>query len=207
MPLAGVWGPYRPRGTDAADVERRPGPGEVWLHEVSLNDAPARLGLLVWQRIKLINSAYYSADCEQILITFWETGEAVRVDRETGEATRIADGMICPHSVFPHAGGYILTDTGHGRVLRYDASFEQTHAIDFTACPLPAGDPLDDPEWVQNTHPISDELLATFDFRRGRVVVWSLTAREYSVYDVDREWVLQSIQPIAPASLDAIGID
>ncbi|MCA9716438.1 MAG: hypothetical protein H6713_13555 [Myxococcales bacterium] len=187
------------------EARERPGAGEVWLHEVDLVDAPARLGLLVWQRFKLINSAYYSADGSRVLMTFWQTGEAVSVDRETGAATMIASDLVCPHSVFPFEDGYVLTDTGGGRVLRLDAALNPTHEIDFTACPLIEGEPLDDPEWVQNTHPISADLLASFDFRRGRVIVWSPSRREYTSYPVDREWVLQAIKPIPASSLESVG--
>ncbi|MCA9712780.1 MAG: hypothetical protein KDK70_43525, partial [Myxococcales bacterium] len=81
-----------------------------------------------------------------------------------------------------------------------------THEVDFTACPLPPGAEPDDPEWVQNTHRLTPDLLATFDFRRSRVVVWSFAERVYSVHPVSPEWVLQSIQPIHPSSLAALGL-
>lgn len=184
-----------------------PEPGVVWLHEVDLMEVPARLGLLTWQRVKLINSAYYADRGHKVMVTFWQTGEAVWVDRATGVVSFVAEGLTCPHSLLPVGGGYILTDTGGGRVLRLDASLTPTHEVDFTACPLPGEAAPDDPEWVQNTHSLTDDLLATFDFRRNRVVVWNFEERLYSVYPVSSEWVLQSIQPIHPSSRSAIGLN
>lgn len=200
-----------PLGFDAAkqrvEANLTPPPGVVWLHQVDLMDVPARLGLLTWQRVKLINSAYYaSAGGAKVGVTFWQTGEAVAVDRHTGEASFVAEGLVCPHSLVAFEDGYVLTDTGGGRVLRFDAALQPTHVVDFTECPLPDGAEPDDPEWVQNTHPLTPELLVTFDFRRSRVVVWSFSRREYSVHRVCDEWVLQSIQSIHPSSLAAMGL-
>ena len=188
------------------EANARPEPGVVWLHEVGLLEVPARLGLLTWQRVKLINSAYYAEGGSKVMITFWQTGEAVWVDRETGEASFVAEGLVCPHSLLPVQDGYVLTDTGGGRVLHFDASLRPDLQVLFSACPLPEGTAPDDPEWVQNTHPLTQDLLATFDFRRSRVVVWSLWRREYTSYAVDPEWVLQSIQSIHPSSRSALGL-
>lgn len=182
-----------------------PAPGVVWLHEVDLLDVPARLGLMPWQRVKLVNSAYYAQGGDKVTMTFWQTGEAVCVDRHTDAVSFVAEGLRCPHSLVEVGDGYFLTDTGSGRVIRLDSALRPTHEVDFTRCPLPPGAEPDDPEWVQNTHPLTPELLVTFDFRRGRVVVWNFEERVYSAYPVDSEWVLQSIQSIHPSSRAAVG--
>ncbi|MCA9704250.1 MAG: PQQ-dependent sugar dehydrogenase [Myxococcales bacterium] len=97
-----------------------PEPGTVWLHEVDLLDVPARLGLLTWQRVKLLNSAYYAEGGAKVMVTFWQTGEAVEVDRQTGEVSLVAEGLVCPHSLIAAGDGNLLTDTGGGRVLRFE---------------------------------------------------------------------------------------
>lgn len=174
---------------------------------MNLSNLPARLGLQKWERVKLINSAYYAEDGDKVMITFWQTGEAICVDRINGETRLVADKLGgCPHSFISVGDCYYLTDTRAGRVLQYNASFEPIFEIDFTDCPFPSGNEADSPEWLQNTHQITSDLLATIDFRRRRVVVWSFQERIYSEYPVSDEWVLQSLKSIAPSSIAIFGI-
>ncbi|MCB9230961.1 MAG: hypothetical protein H6581_04825 [Bacteroidia bacterium] len=181
--------------------------GEAWIHQVDLSGLPARLGLQKWERVKLINSAYYAEGGQKIMITFWQTGEAVCVDRSTGQATFVAQDLGgCPHSLISVGEGYFLTDTSAGKVIRYNTRLQPTFEIDFTQCPLPPGAEADSPEWVQNTHPISPELLATIDFRRTRVVVWNFRERLYTEYPVSDEWVLQSLKRIDASGLEYLGL-
>lgn len=184
----------------------RPNADEIWIHQVELSGLPERLGLQKWERVKLINSAYYADGGEKVTITFWQTAEAVCVDRLTADYSFVATDLGgCPHTLKQANNAYYLSDTSAGRVIRYNSCFEQEMEIDFTQCPLPAGVEADSPEWVQNTHPISEDLLATIDFRRNRVVVWNPDARLYSVYSVSDEWVLQSLKPVHSSSLKVLG--
>lgn len=183
-----------------------PKPNEAWIHQVDLTDLPARLGLQKWERVKLINSAYFADDGKKVMITFWQTAEAVCVNRSTGKITFVAIGLGgCPHTLLPVGGVYYLTDTKAGRVIQYNSELQPVFEIDFTDCPLPSTVEADCPEWVQNTHPISDNLLATIDFRRNRVVVWNFEKQIYSVYPVSDEWVLQSVKRIHDSSLQVLG--
>ena len=182
-----------------------PESNEKWIHEVDLTDLPARLGLQKWERVKLINSAYYADGGNKVLITFWQTGEAVCVNRNTNEISFVAQNLGgCPHSLIPVGNVFYLTDTSAGKVIQFNASFEPTVEIDFTKCPLPEGAEADSPEWVQNTHPISPNLLATIDFRRNRVVVWDFFENIYSEYPVSDEWVPQSLKRIHASSLGVL---
>jgi hypothetical protein len=209
--------PAFPNGTKveiltAEEAEKRvnehllPSSNEVWVHQVNLSDCPASLGLQKWERVKLINSAYYADGGDKVTITFWQTAEAVSVNRVTSEVTFVAQGLGgCPHTLMQVGDVYYLTDTSAGRVLQYNSNLEKVFEIDFTNCPLPSTVDDDSPEWVQNTHPISDELLATIDFRRNRVVVWNIEKRIYTVYSVSDEWVLQSLKSIHGSSLEVLG--
>lgn len=196
----------------AEEAEKRvnehllPSSNEVWVHQVNLSDCTARLGLEKWERVKLINSAYYADGGGKVTITFWQTAEAVSLNRATSEVTFVAQGLGgCPHTLMQVGDVYYLTDTSAGRVLQYNSNLEKVFEIDFTDCPLPSTVDDDSPEWVQNTHPISDELLATIDFRRNRVVVWNIEKRIYTVYSVSDEWVLQSLKSIHGSSLEVLG--
>jgi len=183
-----------------------PKSNEAWVHQVDLSDLPARLGLQKWERVKLINSSYYAEGGDKVMITFWQTAEAVSVNRLTKEVSFVAKRLGgCPHTLISVGNVYYLTDTSAGRVIQYNKALEPIFEIDFTDCPLPASVEENSPEWVQNTHPISDELLATIDFRRNRVVVWNFKKRIYSVYPVSDEWVIQSLKSIHPSSLELLG--
>lgn len=185
-----------------------PKSNEAWIHQVDLTDLPARLGLQKWERVKLINSAYYADGGNKVLITFWQTGEAVCVNRNTGEFSFVAQNLGgCPHSLIPVGNVFYLTDTSAGKVIQFNSSLEPKFEIDFTDCPMPEGADTDSPEWVQNTHPISSNLLATIDFRRSRVVVWDFHENIYSEYPVSDEWVPQSLKSIHSASYKVLGFE
>ena len=127
------------------------------------------------------------------------------MNRTTGAVTFVAQDLGgCPHTLRPVGKVHYLTDTSAGRVIQYNSKLQPLVEIDFTDCPLPANAAPDGPEWVQNTHPIGDDLLATIDFRRNRVVVWNFEQRLYTVYPVSDEWVLQSLKRLHPSSLDAL---
>ena len=166
----------------------------------------ARLGLQIWQRTKIVNSSFYAEEGDKILLTFWQTGEAVCIDRYTKKATFVAQNLgRCPHSLLPVGDYYYLTDTNGGRILQFNSDYQRICEIDLTDSPLPASVEKNSPEWTQNTLPIGADLFATIDFRRNRVVVWNFEKRIYTDYLVSDEWVLQSLKGINPSSLEALG--
>ena len=152
------------------------------------------------------NWAGYSRDGRTILMTSYLRGEAVAIDRETGESTVILEGLIKPHGIIEFRDGYVIADTGRGSVFYIE---ENTHGYavkaiyDLSGFPFKGGIGYTK-ERVQFAAPIDDNLLAIVDSARSCVFVIDPVKQRYARYDCDNGMLIQSVLPITSKKLQQI---
>jgi len=171
---------------------------ESWLMVVDFDKLPendSHHGTQKWQRGLDINYAGYNK-WGNILATTFGTGQAGVIDKQTFEMTFIVEGMVKPHALIPFKEGYILTDSGRGLVFMLDKNGKIIKEFDFTNLPLLEDDD-DDSEWMNNTYPLTEDLLVSVDFRRQNVYVWNPLTLEFSIYPNDPKVVLQAVVPVS----------
>ena len=139
------------------------------------------MGLKKWQNTVRPNwSGYNPWNKEEILATFFETNQAVAINKRTGKVRVLYDDLERPHGSF-YEGGMVISDTGRGRVVLMDKDTTKVHAVyDFSKFPLaPDARSM---EWLQNTYPITPELFVSVDQARRKLIVWSPQRKVYSEY-------------------------
>ncbi len=152
------------------------------------------LGLESWSKTAVPNYAQYADNGNSIFATLYEAGQVIRIDKQSGEVTVIADSLGRPHGFSPYGGGYISSDTVRGHVSYFDSDFNNVRQFDFSG--LPAEPDGYYGEWIQNTTPIGNQgLLATIDSRRNKIFVWNPEEFIYSEYPFNPDWSFQEILP------------
>ncbi len=161
---------------------------------VDFNNIRSSGGLEYWQNVTCPNWVGYNPNNpDQILATFYNQGQAVVISRSTGRVIQVvARDLQKPHGLVPFKNGFIVSDTVNGRVLFFDEHFELSDIFDFKSFPFHSNEPL---EWLQNTIPITRDLLATVDSKRNNVYVWNPETKEYSIYPFDSNVVAQAVVP------------
>ncbi len=190
----------------AARIQRRQAPleGELPVYVVDFEREEHPLGLEPWELTVRPNWATYSDTPGKILATSYFTGQAVEIDKEKEETRVLVDGLENPHGVVPVQDGYLVSDTGNGRVLSLNKQFQLMKVYDFSSLPLRPGLETRTLNWVQHTYPLGESLLATVDSQRSTVVVWDPKTRRYSLYPYPTEWTVQEVRALTSQRLLAL---
>jgi hypothetical protein len=142
------------------------------------------------------NWAGYSEDGTRILATLLLTDQAIEIDRATGNARVVLNDLSKPHGLVAFLGGYLVSDSRHGRVLHVDQNYNVLTEYHFSDLAFENGDNFST-EWIQFTHLINDgELIATVDSRRAMVIIWNSRTKEYSTYPYEPKWLVQAALPV-----------
>lgn len=168
-------------------------PGEDWVVEMDPKDAAGGFGYPKWTRTAFPNWVGFGKNPNELLATFFTTGEAVKIDMATGEATTLRTGLGRPHGVVPFGDNYIVSDTYAGKVEVLDSEYKVGSVYDFSKLPLNPSGPELGHEWIQHTNPVSKNLLATVDSRRNKIYIWDPVKKIYSTYPIPPEWEVQAI--------------
>jgi hypothetical protein len=115
------------------------------------------------------------------------------IDRD-GSHERHDLGLTNPHSFRPHGDGYMVADTGSGRLLLLDQDFAVGSGIDVSR--LPADQEKKDGfgEWMQTASPLGDDgLFATVDALRDGVHIIDIPGRRRRFISNPREWTIQAV--------------
>jgi hypothetical protein len=166
---------------------------EIWATSVDVS-APRQLaGLKNWQKPCTPNWAVYSDDGQKIIASLFWPGQVVEIDKKTGKTRVLIDGLQMPHgSAFPD--GYLISDTGHGRVLVTNKDVKVEKLYDFSHFPERSGlRERKEAEWLQNTYPLTRSLFITVDQRRNTLYIWNPKLKIYSAYPFNTELVLQMV--------------
>ena len=139
----------------------------------------------------------YGNSSAKLLATFFQSGQAVEIDRDTGVVTPFLEGLKRPHGVVPYLDGYIVTDTGNGKVIYINSNLEIDTIYDFTGLPYNVGEQFYPGEWLQLSYPIYDQsLIATIDSRRDQIIVWDPIRECYSCYEFSHKWIIHCVLPV-----------
>jgi len=137
-------------------------------------------------------AGYDPREDDTILATSHSLGIALHINKK-GKSKVITKDLLNPHGVIPTSTGYVITNTGKGRVVLLNSKKEITNVYDFTDLPFDSSLKSRKHEWLQYTYPLTDDLLVTIDSKRSHIVVWNNQSRYYSIYQYNPNWLLQSV--------------
>lgn len=152
-----------------------------------------------------INGAFYDRE-ENVLVTLFQQGAAIRVDKATGKTTDIATGLVNPHKLHPRsAGGYYVADTRRGELLLLDDSYQVERRISLSTAPGEVRSPTLT-EFLQSVSEVEDGLFACVDIHRSTLWLIDVNARRYRNVSFPREWSVHDItlNPCPPAMKELI---
>lgn len=171
-----------------------PPDGETWGVEVDTGRVDHPLGLEKWLKGAEPNWAGYDSAGRGILASLFVANQVVTIDRDSGAAAVVLNGLSRPHGLIPHGDGYLVSDTRKGVVALLNREFLVERRYDFSTLPLPNAVAAQDGEWLQFTHPIGDgRLLASVDGRRFQVIVWDPEQRLYGRYPFPDSWSVHAV--------------
>ena len=166
---------------------------ELWVFVVDPVEITHVLGLEKWQKGAEPNWAAYGKNPDKIIATLFLTGHLIEIDKQTGNARLLLEGLDKPHGAIPYKDGYLVSDTEHGQVLFLDSNFQVVESYDFSDFPDDQGSGFKF-EWIQYTAPIGDgSFLASIDARRQKVIVWNPEQKIYSAYPYNPLWFPQAV--------------
>jgi hypothetical protein len=139
-----------------------------------------------------INSAtYLDGKTDKIAITLFQPGHAVILDKKAETTELVKDGLSRPHGFYKFGGDrthYVITSPTTGVIDILDGNYRPTHAIKGV---IRTG--TDDRTWLQNTFPISDEVLALVDHYNYHVVFFNIFTKEKQVVETHKQWKIFQI--------------
>lgn len=176
-------------------------------HKVVLVDDPAQHELGIPTRFcpVHINGAFYDRE-ENVLVTLFQQGAAIRVDKATGKTADIASGLLNPHKLHPRSqGGYYVADTRRGELLLLDDGFQVERRISLRAAPGEVRSATLT-EFLQSVSELDDGLFACVDIHRSTLWLIDVNARRYRGVTFPREWSVHDIalDHCAPAMKDLV---
>ncbi|MGE5385791.1 MAG: hypothetical protein ACM3SV_07875 [Betaproteobacteria bacterium] len=163
-------------------------------HRVVVVDDPSQHELGIPTRFcpVHINGAFYDRD-ENVFMTMFQQGAAIRVDKATGAATNIAAGLVNPHKFHPRSGGgYYVADTRRGELLLLDDDFEVSRRISLQGAPGEVRSPTLT-EFQQSVSELEEGLFACVDIHRSTLWLIDVNARAYRAVEFPREWSVHDI--------------
>jgi hypothetical protein len=155
-----------------------------------LVDNPRNEALPTAKRAAFINSVCYDAGrSTRFLGTYFHEGAVYAIDRMSGGATLVLDGLKNPHGGRNFRDGYMATSTGSGEVVI--GSMNEQRRYDFSRI---SGKPdgLEDLEWLQNSI-VFEDMIVTIDSNRTSFVIFNPDAGLCSVVPYDNNWAVQDL--------------
>lgn len=187
--------------TPEADEKMKNGeaapPNEVWVNVVDFENDKTLGRLKRWQAIVYPNSVTYGHSPDTIVASSFKLNMIVRINKKTGSAEVVLDGLKSPHGPIPFQSGYLISDTSNGRVIFTDSKLKPQKIYDFSK--ERSNDSISNDsriEWIQNTYPISESLLATIDVKRSLFYIWDPSSKSYEAYPFDPKWAPQAVLPL-----------
>ncbi len=163
-------------------------------HKVVLVDDPSQYAVGIPTRYcpVHINGAYYDHD-ENVLMTLFQQGAAIRVNKTTGEMTNIVSGLINPHKFHPRrSGGHYVADTRRGMLLLLDDGFEVARQISLKEAPNEVRSTLLS-EFLQSVSELEDGLFACIDIHRSTLWLIDVNTQRYRDVKFPREWSIHDV--------------
>ena len=182
---------YLTRDRDQAKQLEEDHPGA----EVRLIEDPLTLpreGLATHHSPMNMNGAHYGRN-GQVLATGYHRPELFVINRD-GSNDRHDLGLTNPHSFRPYGDGYMVADTGSGRLLLLDQSFAVASNVDLSSLPADPEKKDGFGEWMQTASPLgTDGLFATVDALRDGVHIIDIPGRRRRFISNPPEWTIQAL--------------
>jgi len=134
-----------------------------------------------------INSAtYLDQEGNVIAATLFQPGHAVMIDKRQDSVELVKDGLSRPHGFYRFGGDekhYVITSPTTGVVDILGSDYRPTHAVKGV---IKTG--TDDRTWLQNTFPVSEDVLALIDHYNYHVVFFNIFTQEKCVVETHKQW-------------------
>lgn len=163
-------------------------------HQVVVVDDPSQHELGIPTRFcpVHINGAFYDRD-ENVLMTMFQQGAAIHVDKATGKATSIASGLVNPHKFHPRReGGYYVADTRRGELQLLGDDFQVVRRISLRKAPGQIRS-ASLTEFLQSVSELDDGLFACVDIHRSTLWLIDANAKRYRGVAFPREWSVHDV--------------
>ena len=152
---------------------------------------PANQTLPTAKRAAFINSVVYDPDNKgNVIATFFHEGAVYEIDRGSGKATKVLDGLKNPH------GGMKLESNSYGGTSTTGGEIVIGNTVNQTRYNFKnlKGKPeyLEDMEWVQNTRIIEDNFVAV-DSNRNAFMIIDPEKKLISRVEFDPNWAIQDL--------------
>ena len=186
-----------PKTGDNLFLTRKKGEAKQYEKEgnkyIYIND-PGSQVLPTAQRAAFINSVVYDpGDPQNIIATFFHEGAVYKIDRKSGQATKLLDGLINPHGGMKLDDGRVMgTSTKGGEVVLQDTPGQIRY--DFSNIP---GKPefLSDFEWIQNSIVTKEGNILAVDSNRNAFVIFHPEKEWIGFIPYDQNWAIQDLVP------------
>jgi len=134
-----------------------------------------------------INSVTYLDDTgEMLAATLFQTGDAIVIDKKTNQTFRVKKGLARPHGFYgfgKEKDKYVITSPTTGLIDILDSGFKHSMQIQGVLKRFDS-----DRVWLQNTFPVSDEVLALIDHYNCRITFFNIFTRQRYIVDTHTEW-------------------
>lgn len=192
-------GEYLTRNRDQARRLAEEHPGE----EIRLIEDPRDLpreGIATHHSPMNLNGAHYGM-AGRILATGFHRPDLFIIDPDGSHRTHDL-GLVNPHSFRRYAAGYMVADTGTGRLLLLGDEFAATTVVDLSNLPADSAKKSGFGEWLQTASPLNEHgLFACVDALRDGVHIVDIAARRRRFITNPPEWTIQSVMD-APIRAD-----
>lgn len=151
---------------------------------------PGSTKLPTAQRAAFINSALYDRkDPGIILATFFHDGKVRSLSRRDGDHKQVFEGLTSPHGGRNYQDGHMVTDTAGGSVRTQNKEGENNYIFH----QLPGKpDELGALEWIQNSLPLGDIIVA-IDSNRTSFVIIDTEKQLYDIIPYNNNWAVQDL--------------
>ena len=143
------------------------------------------------QTTHINSAAYLDGDENRVTVTLFQPGHAVILDKRTGSLELVKDGLSRPHGFYRFGSPneyFVITSPTTGVIDILDHEYRPIYAIKGV---IRTG--TDDRTWLQNTFPVSDNILALVDHYNFHVVFFNIFTREKQVVETHRQWKIFQI--------------
>lgn len=135
-----------------------------------------------------VNSARFADQSEEtILATLFHQGAVIAIDKASGEARTLLDGLDCPHDLrpYPATGGWLLSNTQQNETLLLSEDWEILERITY------------DFHWVNSTIVLADGSLVIADVNNYRLVrVFPHEQRSPEIRAFPPEWHIYTMEEV-----------
>ena len=166
--------------------------------EVLFINNPKEQVLPTAKRAAFINSVLYDERVDgKIIATFFHEGAVYSIDRETGVAEKVMDGLRNPHGGRRYDKKIMATSTSDGRVVT--GSLTNQTQLFFNKLP---GKPeyLSAFEWLQNSIFLNNNII-TIDSNRNAFIIVNLKHKLYDVIPFNDNWAIQDLIEAKPTAV------